>query len=268
MAQATTEFLAKIASARKDLRGTAGPQLHSQKRRDELRGLVQLYFERVRPQIAANQEGDEGVAAVDALMQNLLLLCHKRGATSRYMSILKEARSAVILLDARAMAFAGNRRQQQSIPKVDGKIIRTLKELVPSASLSYHQALLDLDQDKRHSWRGPATDLREALRETLDHLAPDEEVKAMPGYKQDTSVDGPTMVQKVRFVLKNRGLSKTATTPAEAATNAVETALGTFVRSVYQRSNVSTHTPTEKAEVLRIRDFVRVVLCELLEIQN
>jgi hypothetical protein len=58
------------------------------------------------------------------------------------------------------------------------------------------------------SWRGPATDFRESLRETLDHLAPDSAVKAEPGFKLEQNTSGPTMKQKVRFILKKRGVSK------------------------------------------------------------
>jgi hypothetical protein len=149
---------------------------------------------------------------------------------------------------------------------VDTQIAETLQDIVPSAALSFKQATSDIQSKKRLSWRGPATDLREALRETLYHFAPDKDVKAMPGYKQDAGTDGPTMKQKVRYILRNRGVSKAVSETAEEATDAVEEAVGSFVRSVYTRSSVSTHTPTDKAEVLRVRDLVRVVLCDLLEI--
>jgi hypothetical protein len=122
-----------------------------------------------------------------------------------------------------------------------------------------------LESFERLSWRGPAADLREALRETLDYLAPDSEVESSVGYKQEPNVQGPTMKQKVRFILKNRGLSKALSSPAESATASVDEALGTFVRSVYARSSVSTHTPTDRMEVQRVLDLVRVVLAELLE---
>jgi hypothetical protein len=147
------------------------------------------------------------------------------------------------------------------------RIVTTLRALLPSAALSYEQALIDLDQPERLSWRGPATDLREALRETLDHLAPDTDVKGSAGYKQEADTRGPTMKQKVRYILKNRGVSKMLAAPAEDATVSIDEAIGNFVRSVYTRSSVSTHTPTDKNEVLRILDFVRVVLCELLEVR-
>ncbi|HEU0018349.1 MAG TPA: hypothetical protein VFQ31_08360 [Methyloceanibacter sp.] len=47
----------------------------------------------------------------------------------------------------------------------DEHIIRKLDALVPSAALSYKQAILDLRDDSRVSFYGPALELREALRE-------------------------------------------------------------------------------------------------------
>jgi hypothetical protein len=85
----------------------------------------------------------------------------------------------------------------------DEQTIRKLDALVPSAALSYEQAVLDLKDDSRVSFRGPALELREALREILDHLAPDS--TAVPGYVQEKDRDGPTMKQKVRFVMKKKG---------------------------------------------------------------
>ena len=67
----------------------------------------------------------------------------------------------------------------------DDQTIKKLEALVPSAALSYKQAVLDLNDDSRVSFRGPALELREALREILDHLAPDDEVTAAPGYVQE-----------------------------------------------------------------------------------
>ena len=73
------------------------------------------------------------------------------------------------------------------------------------------------------------------------------------------------MKQKVRYILRNRGQSKATAATTEDATAAIDEAMGTFVRSVYTRSAVSTHTPTDRSEVMRLRDLVRVVLGELLE---
>lgn len=141
-------------------------------------------------------------------------------------------------------------------------------KILPSAASSYRQAIVDLREEKRYSWRGPATDFREALRETLDYLAPDNLVIAMPGYKPEKDTNGPTMKQKVRFILTRRGVSKAQSATSENATESIENMVGAFVRSVYTRSSISTHTPTEKTEVVRVKNFVRATLCELLEIQS
>ncbi len=86
----------------------------------------------------------------------------------------------------------------------DEQIISKLDALVPSAALSYKQAILDLKDDSRVSFRGPALELREALREILDHLAPDSQVTVAPGYVQEKDRTGPTMKQKVQTVVQLR----------------------------------------------------------------
>jgi hypothetical protein len=139
--------------------------------------------------------------------------------------------------------------------------------MLPSAARSYEQAIMDLKGKDRLSWRGPATDLRESLRETLDHLAPDQEVTKEPGFKLEKDAQGPTMKQKVRHILRKRGVSRTAIQAPESATEAVDELVGTFIRGVYSRSSVSTHTPTDRNEILRIRQWVRVALFELLQVQ-
>jgi len=262
-------YIEDLDKARKAIIKIRSPQLHSQKERDLLRVLVEEYFQVVRPAVAQAQEQNEAIKLIDDNMQELLSLCHKHGSKAKYTQILVRIKEALITLDASVVSADArvNKKSYDQAP-VDDRIIDTLESLVPSAALSYRQAILDLNSDSRHSWRGPATDLREALRETLDYLAPDDDVKAMSGYKQSPETAGPTMKQKVRYVLQNRGVPKTQSAPAEAAVDTVEEAIGTFIRSVYTRSSVSTHTPTDKAEVLRIRDLVRVVLRELLEIRE
>lgn len=268
MPSTLAEFVLRLEQSRKDLNSVNSPQLNSQKRRNDLRDLVEFYFNTIRPSLIEASEQDPDVNDVDELMQELLVLCHKRGSVKRYQTLLSKARKGLITLDARIVAAPRETNSSIESNGLDALILTTLDQIVPSAALSYRQALADLGAESRFSWRGPATDLREALRETLDYLAPDADVTAMTGYKQVPDTNGPTMKQKVRFILKNRGISKALGAPAETATEAIESAVGSFVRSVYTRSSVSTHTPTDKNEVLRIRDFVRVVLCELLEIQT
>ena len=268
MAQILQAFIQEVDIARKGLNKVKGQQLHSQKQRDGLRSLVERYFNEVRPSVVSEQEQSDAIRRVDSDMQDLLALCHKRGSAKSYQQLLANAKSGLITIDAQVVSSVALATNQQKLEVVDLQIIGTLQSIVPSAAISYQQAISDLQGTSRLSWRGPATDLREALRETLDYLAPDKDVIAMPGYKQEPNTNGPTMKQKVRFVMKSRGASKAVSAPAESAIEGVEESLGTFVRSVYTRSSVSTHTPTDKVEVLRVRDFVRVVLVELLEIHS
>lgn len=268
MSAHVTSFISELEKQRRALNALNGGQVHSAKTRGALRALAERYFAEIRPTLVDPTEDKSHINAVNTAMQNLVELCHKRGMAASYVDLLRKAKGHLIHLDSTLISAPplGSGEQKEKTP-ADVRIITTLRALVPSAALSYEQALQDLAQPERLSWRGPATDLREALRETLDRLAPDDEVKAVPGYKDEPDARGPTMKQKVRFILRNRQTSKALAATTEDATKSVEEAIGSFVRSVYTRSSVSTHTPTEKNEVLRVLDLVRVVLCELLEVR-
>lgn len=257
-------LILELDQHRKDLNRATTRQLDSVSKREELRSFAASYFEYVRPHVATPSEHLE---AVDSAFKELLQLCHKRAATTKYLDVLRRAKKGLITLDAEQIIGFGATGAPLERNPIDSQILITLRALLPTAAMSYEQALIDLAQDSRLSWRGPATDLREAVRETLDHLAPDADVEEMPGFKLVKGTRRPTMKQKVRYILRNRGVSKTLAAPTEHASDAIEEAIGGFVRSVYNRSSVSTHTPTERDEVIRVLDFVRVVMCELLEIR-
>ncbi|GAC1628683.1 MAG: hypothetical protein NVS9B10_18880 [Nevskia sp.] len=259
-----TSILAEIEIERKAINLVTGPQVQSKAHRDRLRSLVEDYFDKVKPLIEDGTGDGSHIASVDSLMQLLLQLSHKNSAANKYKEVFKDLKKHLVLLDTRLIS-APARSAGSARLDIDIRIVATLRALLPSAAMSYEQALIDLSQTERLSWRGPATDLREALRETLDHLAADSDVTAAPGYKQEKDTSGPTMKQKVRFVLKSRNIAKNKAATTEDATGTVDEALGAFVRSVYTRSSVSTHTPTSKDEALRVLDLVRVVLSELLE---
>lgn len=259
-------FIAEIDEVRRLFKGPASKQINSGKVRERVQALVDKYFKSVRPLLATDQEQIEGLMVADAGMQGLLILSHGRSLCGKYQRQLKAVRASLVELDTAVTST----HIVAAVPlaDVDQRIVSTLQGLIPSAACSYAQAMADLQTGERLSWRGPATDLREALRETLDHLAPDAEILSAPGFKLEPEAKGPTMRQKVRHILRTRGRSKTSISAPEEAVEAVEIAIGSFVRSVYTRSNLSTHTPTDKTEVLRVRDLVRVSLCELLEIRG
>jgi hypothetical protein len=146
-------------------------------------------------------------------------------------------------------------------------ILMKLREDCPESAASYEQGIDDLKHE-RLSWRGTATEFRESLRELLDKLAPDENVRKSPGYKQEVGVSGPTMKQKVRFIIRGRQGSESQSRSFEDATEVIDDKLGGFVRSVYSRSSGSVHSACSKPEVESIKRFVDMVFVELLDVRT
>ena len=97
-------------------------------------------------------------------------------------------------------------------------------------------------------------------------LAPDDEVTKETGFKLEKDAHRPTMKQKVRYILKKRGIPHGAMAAPESAVQGIEEILGGITRSVYNRTSISTHTATDKNEVIRVHAWVRLVLCDLLEV--
>ena len=251
----------------KDLRQLRTVQVNKGSIQSSARKVIDHYFRDVRERIVTTGLTQTQLAGCDSMMQSLLEATHHRSTVQTYKHLVKTIIQELLVIEKHGL-LEESAPALLKIDPLDQNIIATLKRLVPSAALSYEQAILDLQKNQRLSWRGPATDLREALRECLDHLAPDKDVEGQTWYKPDPQTNGPTMKQKVRYVLRSRGSSRSGMEAPAIAAEAVDEAVGSFVRSVYTRSNLSTHTPTNKQEVLRVRDWVRVTLCELLEIQS
>jgi hypothetical protein len=112
------------------------------------------------------------------------LLNHTRSMTGQQcLDLLNVCRKSLINIDAHQLSQPPAVTLAVTESDLDRQIIETLEKLLPSAAASYKQGASDLKQAQRYSWRGPATDFRESLRETLDHLAPDLEVKKMDNPK-------------------------------------------------------------------------------------
>lgn len=267
MAQGLRDLIADVEGARKQVSKGGSVQVSSPGERKQLQQFIDSYFRDVRPSILSHEASSDFINEIDTDMQNLLECSHRHTTRSLIKKRLSDLKKKLIQLEAHSVVLVATGSTREATNLVDRRIIETLQRLVPSAALSYDQALIDLDGPDRKSWRGPALDLREALRETLDHLAPDKDVTSQAGFKLEPDAKGPTQKQKTRFILLKRGLSRTLSETPEKAVDSIETAIGSFVRSVYRRSSVSTHTPTARDEVMRVRDWVRIVLCELLEIR-
>lgn len=152
-----------------------------------------------------------------------------------------------------------------SLSASEERIISALEERVPNGAVCYRQALQDLADTERISFRGVANELRSSLWEVLERLAPDEDVMAVDGFELEQKRTAPTQKQKVRFILRCR-LGDTARGPVEATTQLIEDHFADLTRGVYSRSSASSHLEAERGEVQQIKMYVDSVLAELLGI--
>jgi hypothetical protein len=232
--------------------------------------LATKYFNSFRPVLLETLGDTYDMANLDAGWQELVRLAHGNNARSTYLRVLRRLASELKEANVGALSRASEGRGAGSSPSdlnaAEVQLLGTLEALLPTAAASYRQGLLDLGAEQRLSYRGTASEFREALRETLDHLAPDADVTKQTGFKTEDGQTRPTMKQKTRFVLTSRGRSKTQTAVTEKAIAVIEGLTGEVVRATYDRASLATHLETTRAEVQRIKRYVDTVLFDLLEI--
>jgi hypothetical protein len=256
-----TDFLEMVDQFSVKLRAVKGKQIQSAAIREQGIILVRKFFDVHRPRLRTASTTQ--LEAIDSIFQGMYEVLHTRCSRAKVLAAIKSVRPLLVSAE----------RPQAGIQEGSGHpeikaILQTLHQLgMPEAAASITQAAKDF-QSERLSWRGTVTELREALREVLDHFAPDVEVKAMVGYKQEPNTSGPTMRQKVKYIFDKRGLGKGKSDPAAAAVEGIDSIIGTWVRSVYVRASISTHTHETREEALRVYNWVRVVLSELLEVSS
>lgn len=257
---AVAALLRELDALRKSLAGVSARQVASTAIKAQMHQVASQYFSTIQPELHNAETGD-----LNQVFQAIHASSRISPSTQKCRDLVKSGRKLLVAVEGMALAAPQRPTQRPSSP-TDELIISTLNDLCPTASLAYQQALIDVGGVDRLSWRGPATDLREALRETLDVLAPDPDVMATSGFRLEEDAKRPTMKQKVRYVLKNRGMPSGALETPESAVVGIEGLVGGLTRSVYTRSSVSTHTATTRAEASRVLAWVRLVICELLEI--
>jgi hypothetical protein len=237
--------------------------------RERAKLAVQHYFRQVRPHLVDLSIDAVHVEQLDWISQYLLKLASKTNRRSTYRTRMRELDDlrGEIETAVEIRATGGDARPAARLTTAtEAAILATLDRIVPSTALSYQQVLEDMAEPRRVSYRGTAAELREVLRELLDHLAPDEEVLKTVRLEKDQR--GPTMKQKAIFILKARGVGETARKTPVDAVGAVEDSIGSLARSVYTRGSVSTHVVTTRNEVLTIKAYADAVLADLLQIHG
>jgi hypothetical protein len=252
------------------LRRGKSVNVNDQSSKDRAITLATAYFDKGRPAIAQSKSDNDRLAAHDESWQQLVRLAHGNNSRRSYIRTISRLRKE--LIEFRVEAMTASSRVPAKGPREivlspeEVAILKILDELVPSAAASYRQGLIDLSGAERISYRGTAAELRESVRETLDHLAPDADVMAQQGFTLETGQTRPTQKQKVRHVLTSRGHNKTQRESAEKLLSVVDELSGEVMRAVYSRASLATHVQTSKSEVRKIKRYVDTVFTDLLEI--
>ena len=269
---AWAEWWRKIDSLRTALRElTRRRSTHVSARaiRDEAKDAAQFYFRTIRQHLLNLRIDRSQVETVDQEMQDLIAIAAKVTRTGTYLKSTKALNRLRVPIETalEIAATSATAPASRAPSSVETAILRTLDQVAPTSALSYQQVLQDLEDSSRKSYRGTASELREVLRELLDHLAPDAAVMKS-GIKLEPGQTKPTMKQKTVFILKARGVNETQRKTARDATEAVEGAVGSLARSVYDRGSLSTHVETTRQEVMTFKGYADAVLAELLEIHK
>jgi hypothetical protein len=228
------------------------------------RAIAKTYFESVRADLGAVQSRAELVEDIDFVVQAILQLATGTRERRAYIGQITELRPYLLEATVDLMKARGSPRLILS--EMERAILATLTAMLPVTAASYEQALRDISQGGRVSWRGTATELRETLREVMDHLAPDDKVMAVAGFHLEQGLSRPSQKQKVRFILRARRSTSAAVAVAEASLGTVDEAVATLARSTYQRGSLSTHVGTSGQEIKNVKRYVDALLAELLEI--
>jgi hypothetical protein len=263
------ELRGSIAELEKAVARSRTTHINTQSQKDSAKQLVQRYFRVVRPELQGIGVADDALTAADLEMQALLSLANSRNRKSSYVAVLKNLRAQFDAMEVERELLLG--QVQAEVPRqsaAESSILDTLKKLVPSAALSYQQALHDLHDSSRVSYRGTANELRESLRETLDHLAPDNDVEAVVGFKLESGRSKPTQKQKVRYILRSRGVTATARKTPESTASLIDELTASVTRASFERGNLSAHIASTEREVKQLKMYVDSVLAELLEIHG
>jgi hypothetical protein len=238
--------------------------VNSNSMRSEVAALAERYLISTRPFLNGSElakDRDE----LDSAFSTLLQLTHGRNALSSYKKQVKRIKRLIPGLTTK-IAISASDEEGNRLSVEEEKLIQTVENLVPSAALSYQQAIRDLNDKDRLSFRGPALELREALRETLDQLAPDTDVMASPSWKPEGDRKTPTTKQKVRFILSARGVGKSGREVPEDTADTVDELIAGLTRSVQNMSSLATHVATEKTNVRRVKRYIDALLLDILEL--
>jgi hypothetical protein len=143
-----------------------------------------------------------------------------------------------------------------------GILDRLRKHSRPLAD-SMEQALIDLNDNSRLSYVGPAGEIREVLRAAVQLLAPDEEVRAQAWFEgvQQGELINPSQSERMRFAVQRRGGNRDQ---VKGVAELIDQLVGEIGRRTYTTGSAAFHAGTQQAKVRKLAGWVFALLDEVL----
>ncbi len=225
-----------------------------------LRASVGAWFQTYRPRVTTILGDFPAIDVVDRELQELLAW----SAGQMVITDLRAKLRAVARTIDRDIlpAYEAARWTSAAAPPVAsaarGGLAERLERVSPELASSYRQVHLDMAAD-RHTFLGPAGEIREVMRGAIHILAPDDDVAGQPWF---VGHEGrPTQAERIRYCVQTRSSGEASA--AEAA-EIVDTKVGALGRMLYTRASRAFHAGTQRDELDRIISYVEAVLNEIL----
>ncbi|HEV7683502.1 MAG TPA: hypothetical protein VGO68_15345 [Pyrinomonadaceae bacterium] len=265
------QLLQELTQLAGTIKKSTAVNVNSQSTKQQALELGAAYFRDYRAHVVGLLTEAEALKDYDESWQQLIRLAQGNNPKTTYekltRKLIKITKDVNVTSHSTITEAPAIKSSSVSYSQAEQLLLDTLERLLPSAAASYKQGLTDLSsQVTRYSYRGTASEFREAFRETLDHLAPDSDVMQQTWFKLEKDQTLPTMKQKVKFILSSRGKNKTERTAAEKTVDLIEALSGEIARAVYNRASLSTHLETTKQEVEQLKRYMDAVLFDILEV--
>jgi Predicted pPIWI-associating nuclease len=145
----------------------------------------------------------------------------------------------------------------------DAAILARLRRQSGPLADSLEQALRDLNDSNRLSYVGPAGEVREVMRATVQHVAPDDEVRKQPWYVgiEQGGKRNPSQAERTRYAAQKRGGSKDQVQEVDAL---IDGLVGQIGRKTYAVGSGAFHAGTDREAVWKLTRWVFAVLDEVL----
>lgn len=265
-----SEFIDVLERLRVRLAAGTTPKVSSAAEQKNVRSVVGAWFAEYRPAAIQIVGEERYILLMDEEMQNLLKLASgsnsRRTVVRRSASAIRHLRDNLLVPLSRAY---WSKAPERSPAGRDDEVARRLEQVDAELANGYEQAVIDVEDTERLSYRGPAAELREILTDVLHKLAPNQQVEATEWYRESRKSGTrkeptPTRAERTKFILRSRAKGSAVTDSAESYMTSVEERLANVINATYRRGSAAAHGGAEREELVNLLPYINALLKELL----